>query len=58
LEQLNQVFLEAIQIVPELLLQKKKNARQLIKDHYTWDKVAELNLEVIRQILKKNPEIN
>jgi len=58
LEQLNQVFLEAIQIAPELLLQKKKNARQLIKDHYTWDKVAELNLEVIRQILKKGPEIN
>jgi len=58
LQQLNDVFLEAISVNSEELQKKKKKAYELIKSRYTWDKVAEINLEVIRQIIKNGSKVN
>lgn len=53
LQQLNDVFLKAISVNSEELLQKKKKVYELIKSRYRWEKVAEINLAAIHYILSQ-----
>ncbi|WP_340102813.1 glycosyltransferase family 4 protein [Rhodohalobacter sp. 8-1] len=49
--ELNEVFRKAILIKSDDLIEKKKNAHELIKCRYTWEKVAKRNLNVIKELL-------
>jgi len=51
-DQLNAVFLDALEMKPDQLEEKKQAARRLISDRYTWEAVARINLEVIRSCTK------
>lgn len=49
--QLRDVFDDAVAMDEVGLISKKKAARRLIRDNYTWEHVARLNLDVIQKLV-------
>lgn len=54
LDDLEKSLVDSIKINSEGLKEKKKNAQTLIKNKYTWNKIAKLNLEIIKKISNNN----